>query len=156
MAAMDGPRPLLLDGCWEEAEEEEEEETQAAQDLFLPFLSLCANTAMWARVPLSLFVVWCVVFRLVVERPEMLGIMAGMYQKDSSTLFVESGSGMCKAGFSGYSARRAVFSRPPVVWPLVGRPAAGSESWPAWTRLTVWVGFAGDDTSRAVFLMVVF
>ena len=53
---------------------------------------------MWARVPLSLFVA---VFPLVVDRPEMLCIMAGMYQKDS-------GSGMCKAGFSGF-APRAVF-----------------------------------------------
>ena len=36
---------------------------------------------------------------LVVGRPEMLGIMASMYQKDSSALFVDSGSGMCKAGY---------------------------------------------------------
>ena len=32
----------------------------------------------------------------VVDRPQMVGIMACMYQKDSSALFVDSGSGVCK------------------------------------------------------------
>ena len=31
-----------------------------------------------------------------------------------------------------------------------------SPSWSVWTTRTVWVGFAGDDTTCAVFLMVVF
>ena len=62
---------------------------------------------MWARVPLALLVVRCAVFWLVVDRPEMLGIMAGMYQKDCYALVIP-GSGMCKAGISG--ARFVVFS----------------------------------------------
>ena len=98
---------------------------------------------MVARVPLSLFVLQCVVFPssvdrretlgimaglyskdwhllgwlagfspravfpVVVVRPEMLGIMADMDQEDSIALF--SGSGMCKVGFTGDSAPRAVF-----------------------------------------------
>ena len=55
--------------------------------------------------------VWLVapraVFPVVVYRPEMLCIMADMDQKDSLALF--SGSGMCKVGFTGDSAPRAVF-----------------------------------------------
>ena len=43
----------------------------------------------------------CVVFFSVVDQPEMLSIMASMSQKDSSALFVDSGSGMCKVGFAG-------------------------------------------------------
>ena len=39
----------------------------------------------------------------VVVRPKMLGIMAGMDQKDNGALIVDSGSGMCKARFPGFS-----------------------------------------------------
>ena len=39
----------------------------------------------------------------------MLGIMAGMYHKDSSTLFVGYGSGMCNAGLAGYDTPRVMF-----------------------------------------------
>ena len=61
---------------------------------------------MRPRVPLSLFVVWCSVFPLVVDRPEMPCIMAGVYQMDSSSLVVVCGSGMCNAGLAGYDWRR--------------------------------------------------
>ena len=45
----------------------------------------------------------------VVVRPAMLGIMAGMDEKDSGPLIVDSGSVMCKARFAGYDTPRAVF-----------------------------------------------
>ena len=41
------------------------------------------------------------VFLSVVVRPWMLGIMAGVYQKDRSLDIVDSCSGMCLAGFAG-------------------------------------------------------
>ena len=52
--------PALVQNLLEpsEEEEEEEEEEEDAQVLFLPILFRCAATAMWARVPLSLVVVW--------------------------------------------------------------------------------------------------
>ena len=59
-----------------------------------------------ARVPLSLFVVWCAVFPSFVDRPEMLGIMAVMEPEGQYCAF--SGCGMCKVGFTGYSAPLAV------------------------------------------------
>ena len=46
----------------------------------------------------SLFVVWC-----------LLGIMACVCQKDSCALLVNSGSGLCKVGFSGDYAPRSMF-----------------------------------------------
>ena len=39
----------------------------------------------------------------------MLGLMAGMDEKDSGALIVDSGSVMCKARFAGYDTPRAVF-----------------------------------------------
>ena len=39
----------------------------------------------------------------------MLGIMAGIDEKDSGALIVDSGSVMCKARFAGYDTPRAVF-----------------------------------------------
>ena len=81
-----------------EEEEEEEEETSTS--------FWCADTTLWARVLLSLFVA---VFPFVVDRPEMLGIMAGMYQMDSSSLVVVFGSGMCIAGLAGYDTPRVMF-----------------------------------------------
>ena len=59
MASVDGPCPLLF-VLWEEEEEEEEASTSSS----------CADTTLWARVPLSLFVVWCAVFPSFVDRPE--------------------------------------------------------------------------------------
>ena len=44
----------------------------------------------------------------VVIRPEMLSILAGMYQKDSGALIVDPGSGMCKACFAGFYASLCV------------------------------------------------
>ena len=49
------------------------------------------------------------VFPSVVVWPEMLGIMAVMNQKDSTTLVVNHGSGMCRVGFTGYDAPRVIF-----------------------------------------------
>ena len=67
------------------------------------------------------------VLPVVVYRPQMLRIMAGMYPQDSFSFFPSSG--MCKAGFAGFTLR--------YVFPLVvGRPAARSASWPVWTRGT--------------------
>ena len=43
-----------------------------------------------------------------VGMPELPGILAGMYQKDSGALIVDSGSGMSQAGFADISLR-AVF-----------------------------------------------
>ena len=45
------------------------------------------------------------VFPSIVVRPEMLGILAGMYQKDSGALIVDPGSGICKACFAGFTPR---------------------------------------------------
>ena len=82
------------------------------------------------------------VFPSVVLGPEMLGILAGMYQKDSGALIVDSGSDMCKARIAGFTPR--------YVFPLVvGRPAGRS----VWTRRTILqlACFTGDDTSCTVF-----
>ena len=72
------------------------------------------------------------VFPSVDDRPEMLGIMAGLDQKDF---------GMCKASglspFSALSDSVRIHALRQSTRPLVGRPAARSASWPAWTRLTV-------------------
>ena len=86
-------------------QEEEEEEEEASSS------SWCPVTTLSARVPLSLFVLCCVVFPSSVDRPEMLGIMAGMYQKDR--LFVRCrrflAVACAKLVFLGFSAPRAVF-----------------------------------------------
>ena len=86
-------------------------------------------------------------FPLVVFRPEMPGIVAGMDQKDNGALIVDSGSGMCKVRFPGFS--------PCSVFPVVvGRPAGRS----AWTRSTI-LQLAGfywlRCTSRCVSFPVV-
>ena len=49
------------------------------------------------------------VFPSVVVRLAMVGIMAGMDEKDSGALIVDSGSVMCKARFAGYDTPRVVF-----------------------------------------------
>ena len=80
----------LFDILFVQAEEEEEEQEEAPQVLFW-----CADTTLWARVPLSLFLFWCAVFPSVDDRPKMLDIMAGTEQKNSYVLL------MCKVGFPG-------------------------------------------------------
>ena len=45
----------------------------------------------------------------VVVWPEMLGIMAIMNQKDSTTRVVNHGICMCRVGFTGYDAPRGIF-----------------------------------------------
>ena len=105
--------------------------------LFSTLLSWCADTTLWPRVPLSLFVVWCTcVFISVlvvdfggicmagllvtiftqcslplVDMPEVLGIMAVMEHQDFHALIVVSGSGMCKVGFAGFASRAVLRSR---------------------------------------------
>ena len=49
------------------------------------------------------------VFPSVVVRPTMLGIMAVMNQKDSTTLVVNYGSGTCRVAFTGYDALCVMF-----------------------------------------------
>ena len=71
----------------------EDEGRKGGSDDFL----MGTDTAMWAWAPLMLFVVWC-----------LLGIMAGVCQKDSCALLVYFGSGML-GWFAGDSAPRAVF-----------------------------------------------
>ena len=86
------------------------------------------------------------VFPSVVVRPVMLGIMARLDQKDNGALIVDSGSGMCKARFPGFSPR--------FLFPLVvGRPAGRS----VWTRSTILqlAGFTGDNPPHAVLPSVV-
>ena len=60
-------------------------------------------------------------------------ITAGMDQKDITyeygALIVDSGSGMCRAGFTGYAPRALFF-------PLSSSPRS-STPWPMWTRGTV-------------------
>ena len=50
------------------------------------------------------------VFPSSVGMPELPGILAGMYLKDSGALFVVSGSGMSQAGFAGITLRAVFFS----------------------------------------------
>ena len=83
----------------------------------------CADTTLWARVPLSLFFFWCAVFLSVDDRPKMLDIMAGTEQKNSYVLL------MCKVGFPGDSAPHTVF-------PSLSSGSRCSASWPVWTRRT--------------------
>ena len=70
------------------------------------------------------------VFPFVVERPRMLGVMAGMAQKDSYA--------------AGVVTIRVVFTSV-----LLTGPGCLA-SWLVWTRRTVMVG-AGDDALCAVF-----
>ena len=59
------PGPLCSHHCaLQEEKEEEEEEEEAPEVLFLS-----SDTALWARVPLLLFIVWCAVLLYVVVRP---------------------------------------------------------------------------------------
>ena len=107
---------ISLFGIFVQAEEEEEEQEEALQVLFW-----CADTALWAKVLLSLFFFWCAVFPSVDDRPKMLDIMAGTEQKNSYVLL------MCKVGFPGLPAPRAAF-------PSLSSGPSCSASWQVWTR----------------------
>ena len=93
------------------------------------------------------------VFPVVVDRPAMLGIMAGMHQKDRYALF--SGSGMCKARVAGILTSRCV---PPVVLkPMMPRIMAGMiqrDSYVAtfWRTCLLYIttGARGSDCSKTV------
>ena len=105
-----------------------------------------------ARVLLSLFVVWCSVFLLVVDRAEMPRIMAGMYQMDSSSLVVVCGSGSCKVGFTCDYAPRSMFpsvdDRPKMLDIMPVRITRTVSS----TLVACLAGFAGDSAHRAALL----
>ena len=83
----------------------------------------------------------CAVFLSVVCRPEMLGIMASLDQKDSYVLgwFLLVTVHLALCSFQSFAGQRC------------------SASWPVWTRRTVMclAGFTGDGTSCAVFFSVV-
>ena len=119
------------------------------------------------------------VFPSSVGMPELPGILAGVYLKDSGVLFVVSGSGMSQAGFAGISPRAVFFSI--VAWSQMLRITAVLDQKECLAFLTLAVacyaslcvpfgcrqargrvgmdqkinfclaGFAGDDTSCAVF-----
>ena len=137
----------------------EEEEKEARPVVFSTILLWCADTTLWARVPLSLFFVWCAVFPSFVARPEMLGIMASFYQKDCSTLAVVYGSGMCYAGLAGYDTPRVMFPSG-VARPRMLCTMAVMDQKDSTLRALVvnhgggmcWTGSPGDFAPRAVFL----
>ena len=93
------------------------------------------------------------VFPLVVDRPEMPCIMAGMYQMDSSSFVVVHGSGKCLAGLAGYDAPHVMFpsgvDRPRMLCILAGVDQKDSCSG------MYKAGIAGDSAPRAVFLPIV-
>ena len=78
----------------------------------------------------------------------MLGIMAVMNQKDSTTLVVNPGSGMCRVGFTGYDAPRVMFPSG-VARPKMLRILAGMDQKDRCSGIYM-VGFAGDNAPRAV------
>ena len=82
----------------------------------------------------------------VVAWPGMLGIMAGVDEKDSGALIVVSGSDMCKARIAGFMPR--------YVLPLVVGRSAGMSVWTRST-FTQLAGFTGDDVPRAVLPFIV-
>ena len=106
MAAVDGPRPLLV-LFWAEEEEEEEEE-EDSRNLFLLWPRSSSTTAVVCPRLVTLVHAYAVSPSFV-STPTLLGIMDGMDQKDSThrALVVDSGSSMCRAGFACIS--RAVF-----------------------------------------------
>ena len=141
--------------CWRGGEEEGRGEGEGEGGALLSFLgsqedeeeredastsSWCTDTAMWAWVPLSLFVVWC-----------LLDIIAGACQKDRCALIVSSGSGLCKAGYVGYCGPRSMFpsvdDRPKMLDIMAGTDQKNSHA----LRMCK-VGFTGDSAPRAVFL----
>ena len=101
------------------AQEDEEEKEEATTS------SWGTDTAVWAWAPLSIFVVWC-----------LLGITAGVCQKDSCALLVYSGSGLCKVGFTGDYAPRSMFpsvdDRPKMLDIMAGTDQKNSYVGVAW------------------------
>ena len=58
----------------------------------------------------------CFFFRLLLPHNELLSAASNMCDDEVAALVVDNGSGMCKAGFAGDDAPRAVFPS------IVGRP----------------------------------
>ena len=81
------------EGSWEEEEEGGRKGSSLSPLLYNP-LVVCGYGAVGKDSALAL---------------RLSGVMAGMYQKGSSTLVVVYGSGMCNAGLAGYDAPRVVF-----------------------------------------------
>ena len=91
-----------------------------------------------------------VFFPVVVYRPEMLCIMAGMDHKDSIALF--SGSCMYKVGFTGDSAPHAVFFPSCRQAQMLGIPASMDQK--DITEVACFTGSAGGCSSRCVHFVV--
>ena len=93
------------------------------------------------------------VFPSVVVRPELLDIMAVMYQKDSTTLVVNHGSGMRRIGFTGFDAPRVMFPSG-VAKPRILRILAGMDQKNRCSCMYK-AGIVGDNAPRAVFFSLV-
>ena len=89
------------------------------------------------------------VFPSVVVWPEMLGIMAVLNQKDSTTLVVNHGSGMCRVGFTGHDAPRVTFPSG-VARPKMPSIMAGMDQKDRCTGIYK-TGIDGHFAPRAVF-----
>ena len=89
----------------------------------------------------------------VVFGPEMLGIMAVLYQKDSTTLVVNHGSGMCRVGFTGHDPPRVMFPSG-VARPKMLRILAGMDQKDRCSGIYM-AGIACDNAPRAVFSSLV-
>ena len=89
------------------------------------------------------------VFPSVVVRPEMLGIMAVLFQKDNTTLVDHYGSGMCRVGFTCYDAPRVMFpsgvAKPGMLGILAGMDQKGRCSG------MYKAGIYSDNAPRAAF-----
>ena len=106
------------------------------------FPSRLSSTPTVASPGLVLLVAPRAVFLpVVVYRPQMLGIMAGM---DSKDCFAPLGSGMCLVAFTGDPAPRAAFFPPAV-------RRRCSASLPVWTRWTVMWRDSGGGMCKARF-----
>ena len=93
------------------------------------------------------------VFPSVVVRPETLGIMADMNQKDSTTLVVNLGSGMCRLGFTWYDPPCVMFPSG-VPKPRMLSILAGMDQKDCCSGMYK-AGIVGESAPRAVFLPVV-
>ena len=89
----------------------------------------------------------------VVVRPQLLDIMAVLYQQDSTSLVVNHGRGMCRVGFTGFYTPRVMFpsgvAKPRMLCILASmvQMDSCSDMYKA--------GFAGCDAPRAVFFLLV-
>ena len=93
------------------------------------------------------------VFPSVVVWPEMLGIMAVLNQKDSTTLVVNHGSGMCRVGFTGHDAPRVTFPSG-VARPKMPSIMAGMDKKDRCSGIYK-TGIDGDNAPCAVFSSLV-